>query len=191
MAEVIHVIVGGLDKGKGRNKHITEDILSIEQEPYKVRQVLVDTDSFVNLLILNVFNKLGLDKNSLVKVFYLLVGLGDKTVTVLGTINLPLVMGDEKYKRELYVEFAVVDISFAYNVILGHPILNRHGIVINMGAMCLKLPAPGGIAVVQGNPRLAKECYEHLIKSLGKATTPIELLEKSESHMKPEPADPV
>ncbi|KAG8650351.1 hypothetical protein MANES_07G030402v8 [Manihot esculenta] len=107
-------------------------VVKILLNRYEVRRVLVDTGSSVNLLILNVFNKLGLDKGSLVRVSYPLVGLEDKTVAVLGTINLPLVLGDEKYKRELYAEFTVVDILFVYNVILNRPALNCHGIVINM-----------------------------------------------------------
>ncbi|KAG8640942.1 hypothetical protein MANES_13G077768v8 [Manihot esculenta] len=117
-------------------------------DQYEVRTVLVDTCSFVNILILNVFNKLGSDKNSPVRASYPLVGLEDKTVAMLGTINLLLVLGDEKYRRELYVVFVVVDILFAYNVILSRPVLNYHSIIINMGAMCLKLSAPGGIVVV-------------------------------------------
>ncbi|KAG8635625.1 hypothetical protein MANES_16G049870v8 [Manihot esculenta] len=222
MAEVVHVIAGGPDKGKGKNKRVAEDVLAVEQEPwvkqevrfsstdktieffqkdslvikillnsYEVRQVLVDIGSSVNLLILNVFNKLGLNKNSLVRVFYPLVGLGDKIMVVLETINLPLVLGDEKYRRELYVEFAVVDIPFAYNVILSLPNLNYHSIILKLGAMCLKLPALGGIVMVRGNPRLAKDSHGHRAKSLGKSTMPIDLLEKSESHIKLKPVDPV
>ncbi|KAG8633903.1 hypothetical protein MANES_18G146801v8 [Manihot esculenta] len=131
--------------GREKQQTMREEILLSN---YELRRVLVDTGSSVNFLILNIFNKLGLDKNSLVKVSYPLVELGDKIVAVLGTINLPLVLGDETYRQELYVEFAVVDILFAYNVILGHPVLNCHGIIINMGAMCLKLPALGRIVVV-------------------------------------------
>lgn len=70
------------------------------------------------------------------------MGLGDKIVAVLSTINFPLMLGDVKHKWELYAEFLVVDISLAYNIILGRPILKFHRIVINMGAMYLKLPAP-------------------------------------------------
>lgn len=69
-------------------------------------------------------------------------------MAVLDTINLPLVLDDKKYRRELYAEFTVVDISFAYNAILGRLVLNYHDIAINMDVMCLKLPAPWGIAVV-------------------------------------------
>ena len=77
-------------------------------------------------------------------------------MVVLGTINLPLVLGDEKHKRELYVKFKMVDIPFAYNVILDRLVLNYHGIFINMGAMCLKLPAPRGLVVNRGNQKSPK-----------------------------------
>lgn len=116
---------------------------------------MVHTGSSVNLLTLDVFNKVGLDKNNLVKVSYPLVGLGDKTIAVLGTINLPLVLGDEKHKRELYAELVVVDILLAYNVILCHPVLNYHGIIINMSAMCFKLLGLGGLTAVRGNQESA------------------------------------
>ncbi|KAG8654251.1 hypothetical protein MANES_05G115333v8 [Manihot esculenta] len=126
---VIHVIIGGPNDGKGKNKRVTEDVLSIEQESWTKQEikfgpadkvigffnndplvisvclnwygwVLVNIGSFVNLITVDVFNK-----------------LGDKVVVVLGTINLPLVLGDEKQKRELYEEFVVVDIQLAFNVI--------------------------------------------------------------------------
>ncbi|KAG8662283.1 hypothetical protein MANES_01G082850v8 [Manihot esculenta] len=165
---MVHVIMEGPDKGNRKNKHESRDfevrfdfvdkvvgffqndplVIKILLNRYEVRQVLMDIGNSVNLLILNVFNKLDLDKNNITRVFYPLVGLRDKIVAVLSTINLPLVLGDERYRREIYAEFAVVDIPFAYNVILGHPILNCHGVIINMGAMYLKLLAPRDIAVV-------------------------------------------
>lgn len=45
--------------------------------------------------------------------------------------------------------------------------------------------------MVRDNPRLAKERYGHPAESLEKATMPIDLLERLESHIKLEPADPV
>lgn len=97
---------------------------------------MIDIGSSINLITLEVFNKLGLDKNNCTKVSYSLMGLGDKIMAVMGTINLPFVLGDEKHKWELYVEFAMV---VSYNVILGRLVINCHGIVINMGDMYLKL----------------------------------------------------
>lgn len=69
-------------------------------------------------------------------------------MAILGTINLLLMLGDEKHKLEVYIKFVVVDIPLAYNIILGHPVLNYHGIVINMAFLCLKLPAPRGVTIV-------------------------------------------
>lgn len=105
--------------------------------------MLVDKESSINFLILEIHNK---------------VGLGDKIVVVLGTVNLPLLLRDEKHKREVYAKCAMVDISLVYNVILGRPVLNCHGIVINMDFLCLKLPAPEGVAIVRVSQKLAQEC---------------------------------
>lgn len=74
-------------------------------------------------------------------------------MAVLGTINLPLILRDEKQKWELYIEFAVVDIPFAYNVKLDRLVLNCHRIIINMGAMCLRLLTLRGLVVVPGSQK--------------------------------------
>lgn len=89
------------------------------------------------------------------------------------------------------MEFAMVDISLVYNVILGRTVLNYHGIIINVGAMCLKLLAPGGLTIVQPNQKSTQECYRDPTESLEKVTIPINLLEKPNSHIKLESIDPV
>lgn len=67
-----------MDQAKGEvrwgpaNKTIGYDLLAVEivLNLYEIRRVLIDTGSFVNLFTLNIFNKLDLDKNSLVRIFY-------------------------------------------------------------------------------------------------------------------------
>lgn len=83
----------------------------------------------------------------------------------------------------------MVDIPFAYNVILRCLVLNFHDIVINIGYLCLKLLAQEGVAIDRGNQKYAQEYYRHSTKDLGKITMP--LLEKLEFHTKPEPTSPV
>lgn len=143
-------------------------VISIRLNRYEVRWVLLGTGSSVNLLTLEVYNKLGIDKNNLPKVSDLLVGLGDKTVAVLGTINLPLVLRNKKYKRKIYVEFVVLDIPLAYNVILGSLVLNYYGIVINMGSLCWKLPVPSGLTVVEAVKSRLKSVLGTLPKVSGR-----------------------
>lgn len=49
---------------------------------YEVKLMLIDTKILINLITLDVCNKLELDTNNLTKFSHLLVGLGDKTVAV-------------------------------------------------------------------------------------------------------------
>lgn len=67
-------------------------MIRVRWNKYKVKRVLVDTVGPVNLLTPKVHYKLGLDKNNLTKVSYLLVGLEDKIVAILSIINLPFVL---------------------------------------------------------------------------------------------------
>lgn len=99
-------------------------------------------------------------------------------MAVFGTFNLPLVLGDEKHKWKLYAEFTVVDILFAYSLILGRLVVNCHGIIINMSALCLKLSALRELAIVRGSQKSTQECYRHSKKSPRKAKMPIDILEK-------------
>ncbi|KAJ9181000.1 hypothetical protein P3X46_009177 [Hevea brasiliensis] len=154
---IINVITGGLDACKIKGKRLTDSsdkgkVLSIKKE-YTVWRTLIHTDSSVNLITLEVYEKLGLQKKDLAKVGYPLVGLGDKTVLVVGTINLTMDLGDGTIRRNIYVEFMVVDISLSYNVNLGRPILNNNGILINMDCLCMTLLTPGRIAMVMGSQK--------------------------------------
>lgn len=67
------------------------------------------------------------------------MGLGDKSIPVMGFTNLTILLGDEQFKREIYAEFVVVDISLSYNATVGQPILNNHGMITNMSYLCQTL----------------------------------------------------
>lgn len=86
-------------------------------------------------------------------------------MAVLDNVNLLLVLGDEKYKWEVYAEFEVVDISLAYSVILERLVINYHRIIINIGSLYLKLAAPGRLAVI----RAVKSQHKSVIDTLPKA----------------------
>lgn len=90
----------GQDDKMVESSHNNPLIISVTLNRYEVKRVLVDIRNSVNLLTFDVYNKLGLDKRRLANVSYLLVGLGDKIVIVLGTVNLPFELEDEKYKQK-------------------------------------------------------------------------------------------
>ncbi|KAJ9159283.1 hypothetical protein P3X46_024798 [Hevea brasiliensis] len=176
---VINVIIGGPNTGKIGNKR--------PMSRYTIRRVLIDTGSSVNFLMREVLEKLKHKLENLVKVIYPLVGLSNKTISLLGTINLIVVLGDEGYKRKIYIEFMVIDILLSYNIMLGRLIVNDNGIVISMHWLCMKLSTPGGTTMVQGSQKSAQQCYKKSTKMVTKVTLPIELLEKPKSQISPDP----
>lgn len=83
------------------------------------------------------------------------MGLGKKSILVVGVTNLTIVIRDGKFKKEIYAKFAVVDISLSYNAIFGQPILNNNGIIISVEYLCLKILAVRGIIVAKRSQKSA------------------------------------
>lgn len=100
-----------------------------------------------------------------------------------------MILGDEKHKCEIYAKFVIIYIRFAYNAIIRRLVLNSHGIIINMGCLCIKLTASSGIAIVKQSQKLTRECYRNSTKDMSKSTILSDLLEKSENHIKAKPID--
>lgn len=127
-------------------------VISTRVNRFVVKRILIEMGSFINLIMLEVFDKMSLDKKkNLSRAFYPLMGLGDKSVPIIGITNLTIFLRDEKYKREIYTEFMVADIPLSYNVILGQSIFNNHGVIINMEYLCLKLQTMRSIEVARGS----------------------------------------
>lgn len=74
-------------------------------------------------------------------------------MVVLGTINLQSILGDKKYKHEIFAKFVVINIYFAYNKIVRRPVLNSPYVIINMDCLCMKLSTSSGIATVKENQK--------------------------------------
>ncbi|KAL0413597.1 UNVERIFIED_CONTAM: hypothetical protein Sradi_1561400 [Sesamum radiatum] len=90
---------------------------------FTVHKVLVDNGSFTDIIFKDVLRKMGFDVASVDLVQNPLVGFRGSKVTSLGTIELPISIGELKQKT-MMVKFLVVDTPFAYNVILGRLGLN-------------------------------------------------------------------
>ena len=62
------------------------------------------------------------------------------------------------------VKFLIVDAPSAYNILLGRPSLNALRVVSSAYHMVIKFPTENGVGVVQGDRRVARECYLASIK---------------------------
>ncbi|XP_050207935.1 uncharacterized protein LOC126657310 [Mercurialis annua] len=126
---------------------------------FEVSRMLVDTGSSVNMITMEVFGRIGLKKENLTHVSTPLVGLGGKSVQVEGSLEINIQLGDGEIYKEIRAEFMVVNMDFAYNAILGRPLLHDTCASICMRYLLMKIPTREGDAEVRGCQKSAREAY--------------------------------
>jgi len=98
-----------------------------------------------------------------------LVGFGGHTTYLVGIKKLPVRIGEKDNSRIVDVNFLVLDIPMAYNVILGHPTLNATKAVIAPYLLLMQFELDGDrIGKLFEDQRMARECYYVNLKSLGR-----------------------
>ncbi|KAL2253186.1 uncharacterized protein LOC105168579 [Sesamum indicum] len=140
-------------------------VIRMDIANFTVHKVLIDNGSSADIIFKEVLSKMGLDNIRVEPASTPLVGFGGGEVASLGTVDLPASLGEEPKRRTLMVKFLVVDMPFAYNVILGRPGLNSYMAVVSTYHLKMKFPTQYGIGEVVCDQIEAKRCYN---LSLGK-----------------------
>ncbi|VFQ94714.1 unnamed protein product, partial [Cuscuta campestris] len=146
-------------------------VVKIEINDAIVHRTLVDTGSSVNIMYEKTFQDLGLDRKDLRPVRTPLSGFTGDSIEAEGVITVPVIVGDGAHKAKLKMEFMVVSINCAQNMILGRPGLEDLECVISPYYLCMKFPTPSGIGVARGDQKLARSCYVRITKKLPRDET--------------------
>ncbi|KAK4400613.1 hypothetical protein Sango_1167400 [Sesamum angolense] len=88
-----------------------------------------------------------------------LYGFTGEVVHPRGMISLPLTLGTRTPRKTCMLKFLVVDVSSAYNAILGRPTLNAFQTIISTYYMKTKFSALGSAGEVQRDPLQSRNCY--------------------------------
>ena len=78
-------------------------------------------------------------------------GFTNQPIPVKGTTTLFVTIGDEKHTVTTMVDFLVVDQPFAYNVILGQPLMKKKKMATMVYCLTTKFPIPMGIGYMRSN----------------------------------------
>ncbi|XP_020554491.1 uncharacterized protein LOC110013115 [Sesamum indicum] len=139
-------------------------VVKLDIVNFAVHKVLIDSRSSTDIIFKSVVDKMGLENARLEPVKTPLVGIGGSEVSSLGTIELPVSMGEEPKRKTLMVKFLVVDTPFTYNVILGRLGLNSFRAVISTYHMKMKFPMEYEIGEVLCDQKEARKCYNLSLK---------------------------
>ncbi|VFQ93070.1 unnamed protein product [Cuscuta campestris] len=124
-----------------------------------------------------------------------LSGFTGDSIEAEGVIAVSVIVGDGAHKAKLKMEFMVVSINCAHNMILGRPGLEDLECVISPYYLCMKFPTPSGIGVARGDQKLAQSCYVRITKKLPRDETMVvhaqEGMRKLEARPSAEPAEEV
>ncbi|KAL2235165.1 UNVERIFIED_CONTAM: Retrovirus-related Pol polyprotein from transposon opus [Sesamum indicum] len=163
---VIHTIVGGSETGYSRRarKKIERKIGAVAS-----RQVMnISQELDITFGAQELKEKIGDDNDPMAMLLdpvnSPLVGFGENEVDSLGTIELPVSIGDEPRRKTLMVKFLVVNTPFAYNVILGRPGLNTFRAIVSTYHLRMKFPTHVGVGEVACDQLEARRCYNLSVK---------------------------
>ncbi|XP_072058120.1 uncharacterized protein [Arachis hypogaea] len=144
-----------------------------------LHQMQDDQGSSADIIFKSAFDKLGLQEKELKAYPNSLFGLGDAPIQPLGYILLHTTFGKRTRSRTQSIDYIKVDMSSAYNALIGRTTLNQLAAVVSTPHLCMKFPNPEGIATIKEDQKLAQCCYNKNLNlkddPRGKETNTIEL----------------
>ncbi|XP_024036872.1 uncharacterized protein LOC127898770 [Citrus sinensis] len=137
----------------------------------KLRRILVDTGSSVDILFKSALDDMGISDLKLERTNTFLKEFGGGRLTPMGIIELPITVGTKPFERTMMLDFIVVEERSPYQMILGRPFMRISQCVISTHYLALKYRVNGVVGVVKGDQRMARSCYATAAKETLQVTS--------------------
>ncbi|KAJ8423869.1 hypothetical protein Cgig2_009497 [Carnegiea gigantea] len=119
------MVFGGKEAPRFASPHNGPFVVEMKIVSAIVRRILIDTGSSVDIITWDCLKKLAHPGRDIIPLVHPILGFGGQEVNPASMIRLPMRFGDKLKSKNLEVDFLVVDVPMAYNVILGCPTLHK------------------------------------------------------------------
>ncbi|XP_056698713.1 uncharacterized protein [Spinacia oleracea] len=144
-------------------------VLELEIANFPVKRCLIDGGSSANIIFWEAFTQLNIDHGELARVSYPVIGFSGASVYPEGSIRLPVQVGRGSSVRDLMVDFLVIKVPAAYNVIIGRPFIHdAQAVVFTYHLTMIYLSNLERTERVHGSQETARSCYLTAIKAPGR-----------------------
>lgn len=134
-------------------------VISIILANKKVYRVLIDNKSSADILYAAAFDKMDIGREKLKPICTPLIGFGGECLTPLGSIELPMTMGEPPRQVTKMVNSLIMEHLSVYNVIFGRPSLNMFRVITSTYHLMKKFPTKGRVGVLRAGQGESKRCY--------------------------------
>ncbi|KAH9698780.1 protein kinase domain-containing protein [Citrus sinensis] len=137
----------------------------------KLRRILVDTGSSVDILFKSALDDMGIADLKLERSNTSLKGFGGGRLTPMGIIELPIIVGTKPFERTMMLDFVVVEEKSPYQMILERAFMRISKCVMSTHFLALKYRVNGVVGVVKGDQRMVRSCYATTAKETLQVTS--------------------
>ncbi|XP_057544996.1 uncharacterized protein LOC130824124 [Amaranthus tricolor] len=140
-------------------------VVTLKIGQMKVKRVLVDIESTTDLITMECLRKMKFEEKHLQPLDKPLIGFGGNQVIPLGTIILPIRVGEKDGSRTMPIRFTVVDLTFPYNAIMGLPLINKIKAAIFPHQLLLQFEQDDEqVGILKGDQMTARQCLVNTLK---------------------------